>query len=102
MMIFNFIYVKFGAQQDLTNVPEKYRKFIIVRAICGWWGIAAYWSACQYIPVGIATCIDSLKALWLATLASIFLQEKLTKYEILAIFSAFVGVIVMNYPFAKF
>jgi drug/metabolite transporter (DMT)-like permease len=53
------------------------------------------------MPVSTASCIFFTCPIWTAVLALIFLKEKINKYDILQIFSAFVGILIINNPFGS-
>jgi drug/metabolite transporter (DMT)-like permease len=53
------------------------------------------------MPVSTASCIFFTCPIWTAVLALIFLKEKINKFDILQIFSAFVGILIINNPFGS-
>ena len=53
------------------------------------------------MPVSIAGCIFHTIPIWTALFAFIFIKERLSAYDILSIFTAFAGVIIINNPWAE-
>lgn len=54
----------------------------------------------KYLPVSIAGCVFHTIPIWTALLAFIFINEKLTIYDMISIFTAFCGVVIINNPWA--
>jgi len=59
----------------------------------------AFWSSCRYLPIGIASCFYASSAIWVAMFSHCILKEKITLFDIIAIFFAIAGVILLNNPF---
>jgi drug/metabolite transporter (DMT)-like permease len=53
------------------------------------------------MPVSTASCIYFTLPIWAAILAFVFLNEKINKYDVLQIFSAFLGIMIINNPFSS-
>ena len=54
----------------------------------------------KYMPVTMASCIFLTMPIWIALFARLFLNEKLQRIDIISIFSAFIGMFLINNPFA--
>ena len=55
-------------------------------------------SSVKYLPVSVAGCIFFTQPIWTAILAWIFAAEVLSVYDVISIFTAFVGVLIINSP----
>ena len=100
MMVFNYTFVRsFG--EFVMNVPRKFHKIIVLRACTGFLGMQGIYSSVKYLPVSTASCIVFTIPIWSAVGAFIFLKESLSKYDVLSIIAAFLGVIVINNPWAQ-
>ena len=98
MMVFNYFLTRsFGV--FVFDIPVKYRNIIVFRACIGITGVGGYWAAIQYIPLSVAACIIQTTPIWASILSYFLLKEAISKYQILAMISAFAGVIVVNDPF---
>ena len=80
------------------DVPPKYRNIIVFRAIIGYFGVQGMWASVNYMPVGTAACIFFTLPIWTALWAFIFIKEKISKFEIVSVFTAFIGVVLINKP----
>ena len=72
---------------------------MILRSVCGFVGFIGMVHAVKYIPVSTASCIFFTYPIWTAVAAFFFLNEKINKYDILQIVSAFIGILIINNPF---
>ena len=57
------------------------------------------WMGIRYLPVGIAGCIGSMSSIMGPIWGRIFLKESMSKFDILALLSAFIGIVLINNPF---
>ena len=80
------------------NVPLKYRNIIVFRALVGYFGIQGLWASVYYMPVGTSACIFFTLPIWSALWAYIFIKEKLQVLDVVSIFFAFAGVVIINRP----
>jgi drug/metabolite transporter (DMT)-like permease len=100
MMIFNYTFVRsFGV--FVMDVPKEYQKIIVFRALIGFFGIQGMWASVKYMPVSTANCIFFTLPVWTSIIAFFVLKEKLSKYDVFSIITAFMGVIVINNPWHK-
>ena len=97
MLMLSAAIVKYH-NQSVVQIPVEYRNFIIIRSFLGFAGMSAIWVGIKFMPVGITICISSMGNILGPLWGRIFLKEKLTKIDILALFSAFFGVILINDP----
>ena len=100
MMLFNFVYTKsFG--YSVLDVPLKYRKLIILRAVSGFVWLHGYWGAFKYMPLNVTTCILMTGPIPVAIFARIILKEQMSKYDIICMISSFIGILIINNPFSE-
>ena len=50
------------------------------------------------MPVGVANCIFATMPIIMAVIAHFYLHEKITRYEIIPIFTSFIGILIINHP----
>ena len=50
------------------------------------------------MSVGTANCVFGTMPIFIALIAYFWLHEKITKYEILPIFTSFIGIMIINNP----
>ena len=74
------------------GVPENHRPFMLVRSVAGTIGFIAYTTSPMYIPIGVFQVIFNLSLFIVAIMAWCLLKEKITLFEIFAMFAAFYGV----------
>ena len=97
MILMNYILVR-RAGYHVTDVPSNYRNLVVFRVTTGFMAVQGIWGCVQYIPVSIGHCLYATGPLLVAVFARIWLKERLSKFDIMAIIMAFVGVILINYP----
>lgn len=100
MMVFNYCFVR-SHGVFVMDVPSKYRRIIVFRALVGFWGIQGMWGSVKYMPVSTAGCIFFTMPIWVAVIAFFFLKENLTKFDVFSLMMAFIGVIVINKPWSS-
>jgi len=71
----------------------------LARAFIGYFGILGNWGAVKFMPVYMASCIVFTMPIWSSFMAFCLLKESVTKWDILALFFAFAGVLLINDPF---
>ena len=99
-IIFNYIYVK-QFNVFVLDVPTKYRKLLVFRALVGFWGLNGSWGAMYYMPISIASTLMNISPVIQSVIAYFLMKESLSKWEIVSMILAFLGVIVINDPFTK-
>jgi len=85
----------------VMDVPKKYRIVIILRGIVGFLGYCGCLGELIYLPVGIASCVDSMANMWAPIWAKIFYKEPLKISDALVLILAFGGVVLINNPFEE-
>ena len=80
------------------DVPKNYRSVMIFRAIVGFIGVTGMFASVKYMPVSTASCIFFSMPIWATIICYLFLKEKLTKLDLLALIFAFLGVVIINNP----
>ena len=100
MMLFAYLYVRYHGA-FVMDIPRKYHKLIIIRAIAGFTGVQGMFSSVKYLPVSTAGTIFFTQPIWTALLAWVFAKETLSIYDIISIFTAFLGVLIINNPWQE-
>jgi drug/metabolite transporter (DMT)-like permease len=83
----------------ILGVPLEYRNIMVFRSLVGFIGIQGLWNAAKYMPISLSSCIISTCPIWLAIIAHFYLGEKISKFDVFAIFTSFAGVLIINNPF---
>ena len=97
MLPMNYLYARTHGV-FVTDVPPKYRKIIITRALVGFFGIGGFWYSLEFLPVSITATIAALGTMFTTIFANIFLKESITKYDIISFILCFLGVLIINMP----
>jgi drug/metabolite transporter (DMT)-like permease len=74
---------------------------MLLRSFSGFIGYLGLVASVKFMPVSTASCIYFTLPIWAAILAFVFLNEKINRYDILQIFSAFLGIMIINNPFSS-
>jgi drug/metabolite transporter (DMT)-like permease len=86
----------------LYKPPAKLKKgkglLLFSRGFLGFVGILLYFYSIQNISLGLAVTLNKTSPLFGALFSFIFLHEKLRKNQILAMFVAFIGVVIIFIP----
>ena len=98
MLIANYFFVK-SCGVFVMDIPKKFRKIVIIRSIAGFAGIAGIFNGVKYLPVATANCIIMTNPLWTSLMSFAFLKESISKVDVVSIFLAFLGVVLINDPF---
>lgn len=97
-MFLNFLFLKYQGERIL-DVPAKYHSLIVLRGVIGYFALQGYWAAIMYMPIALVNCIINLAPVFTSVAAWMVMDEKLTKFDFLAIVVSFIGVVVINNPF---
>lgn len=97
MLPMNYLYAR-SHGVFVTDVPPKYRKIIITRALVGFFGVGGFWFALEFLPVSIAATIAALGTMFTTLFAYLFLKESITKVDIFSFVLCFLGVLIINMP----
>ena len=95
-MVVNFIYCKVIGTHFI-EVPKEFRKTMLIRSLAGFIGTQAAWTATKYMPLSMSSAIISTYPTVLAVLAHFYLGEKISKFDVFAIFISLTGVLIINY-----
>ena len=58
-------------------------------------------SSVKFLPISTASSIFYTQPIWTALFAWIAIKESVTKYDIISIFTAFLGVLIINNPWQE-
>ena len=97
MIPMNYFYAKYHGV-FITDVPKKYRKFIVSRALVGFFGVGGLWFSLEFLPISITTTIVALGTMFTTLFAFIFLNESINRVDIFAFVVCFAGVLIINAP----
>lgn len=75
---------------------------LTIRSILGFLGLATYYFAIDKMVLADATILNKLNVFFVMIFSFLFLSEKLKKYQLIAIFFAFVGAIFVIKPTFNF
>ena len=83
---------------SFIDIPRHLWKWVLLRAVCGFCSTMGLYCAFDFLPLSLATTIYYVQPIFVAISCFIFLGERLAKIEILSIFSAMFGVILLTRP----
>ncbi len=67
------------------------KKLLLLRSICGLLGVAGYFFALTKLPLSDTAILNRLSPFFVLVLSGYFLNEKITKQQIIALIIAFIG-----------
>ena len=73
-----------------------------MRALVGYTYFFGGWYALKFMPIYTSSCIFFTKPIWAALMGYFLEGEPINKCDIISIFSAFCGVLVINDPLKLF
>jgi drug/metabolite transporter (DMT)-like permease len=85
-------------KKSIIDIPEHIWKFVLLRALFGFCSSAAFFLAIEYLPLSMAVSLYFTSPILTAIVCYFALGEKLARLEIIGIFSAMFGVILMTSP----
>lgn len=85
-------------KKTFIDIPEHIWKYILLRALFGFLSTASFFLAIEYLPLSMAVSLYFTSPIFTAIVCYFALGEKLAKLEIIGIFSAMLGVILMTSP----
>eukprot|EP00347_Sterkiella_histriomuscorum_P016511 403352903 len=100
LMIIMKLSVMFYLKVDPIFVKKEHRLTIILRGVIGVSSNTFSITSLLFIPLTKSSMIYWTLPIFTAIFARVFLNEKLTKYDWIATILAFVGILVMQNPFA--
>ena len=82
---------------NIFRVESEGRFWLAIRCLLGVIAMPCFFVGLKYLPSSKATFIRNLQPVMVSIAAFLCLKEKITKADIVAVFGAFAGVILMNY-----
>ena len=82
---------------DIFKIEPEARKWIALRCFFGTTAMPWFFVGLKYLPSSKATFIKNLQPLMISFGGYLFLKEKISKIDFIAIYGAFIGIIIMNY-----
>lgn len=86
---------------DVFDIPKECRFYAAVRAINGAGALWCYFGAIMYIPVSKASILFFTAPLYMPFLGKMFLNEHISKVDVLALIWGFWGTVFINNPFSE-
>jgi drug/metabolite transporter (DMT)-like permease len=83
---------------SILDVPRPLFKLLLLRGLFGFMSTMGLYLAIDFLPLSLAITIYYTQPIIVAIVCYLVLGEKLGKLEILSIFSAMFGVILLTYP----
>jgi len=94
MVMLNLIYSKWFSV-DLLNIPKEQFKPIVYRSATGTVANMLFFTSTKLFPLSLVSAMSYLSPVMTAGMAFIFLNEALTRYDVLSMFTGFGGVMVI-------
>ena len=79
-----------------SSIPRRLRKVVLTRSIANTFGLFTLVNGQKFIPMGIFQVVFSSNLFTTALMGFCWLKETLTLFEILAMFSAFAGIVIIG------
>ena len=79
-----------------SSIPIRLRKVVLTRSIANTFALFTAFSAQKFIPMGIYQVVFSSNIFTTALMDFCLMSERLTLFEILAMISAFAGVMMIS------
>eukprot|EP00347_Sterkiella_histriomuscorum_P011188 403373411 len=89
-------------QKNVIDIPNGTWKFVLLRGIFGFCSATSFFLAIDYLNLSMAVSLYFTSPILTALICYMVLGEKLGKLEIIGIFSAMFGVILLTQPEAIF
>ena len=91
------IIVHYSNEAFFSSIPRNLRSVVVLRCLCGTFAFLCFVSAPKYIPLGIFFVVFNASVFTSALLAYLFLSEKMTCVELIAMVFAFSGILMLGY-----
>lgn len=83
----------------VLDVAYAFRHIVVIRGIFSFIGIQGIWASNKFMYITTASCINCTTPIWVSIIAYLYLNERIGKLEKFAIFTSFLGVLIINDPF---
>ena len=90
------ILVLLRGERFFSDIPREFYTILGMRCIIGTVGFACFAIAMQYVPLSVFFIIFNSNPFCTAILGYLWLKEKLSVFEIIAMICAFSGIILMS------
>ncbi|CDW91868.1 drug metabolite transporter permease [Stylonychia lemnae] len=88
--------------KNVIDFPQPLGKYIFMRAVFGFCGSTCFYVAIDYLNLSMAVSLYYTSPIITATICYFLLGEKLGRLEIVGIFSAMFGVLLLTQPYLIF
>ena len=85
----------------MLDIPKKYHRIIIFRSLVGFIGVTGLFNSIKYLPISTTNVLFFTSPLIAAVIAFFVVKEKITIFDLMCLVLAFIGVILINNPFAN-
>ena len=92
-----FIHLKKDGK-NVIDFPRPLGKYIFMRSIFGFLSSTSFYLSIDYLNLSMAVSLYYTSPIITAIICYFFLGEKIGKFEILGIFSAMFGVVILTQP----
>ena len=87
--------VTYHNKKPFIDVPKEHRFLVFVRSIVGLLGFNTFVYACKVLPIFVISIIFNTAPFWASFLSYFFLNEKVTKSELIGICGCFTGIVIL-------
>lgn len=85
-------------RKSIIDIPDNLWKYVIMRGLFGFFSATSFFLAIDYLSLSMAVSLYFTSPILTAIICYLVLGEKLAKLEIVGIFSAMFGVILLTQP----
>ncbi|CAI2367937.1 unnamed protein product [Moneuplotes crassus] len=90
------LFQAFSQKVNLLDIKKEGRLYLALRCFLGILASPMFYCSIKFLPTSKATLISKTHPLFVTLCGYLFLKEKMTKYDTLAVIGAFAGVVTMN------
>ena len=94
MILFEYVFIK-ASGSDHMDVPKELRTTIFCRALTGFIGMSGLFTGIQLTSMSKAVVLFNVNPIFVAIFARIFLGEKISYFDWVAIVLAFFGIVLL-------
>ncbi|HAK45242.1 MAG TPA: EamA/RhaT family transporter [Spirochaeta sp.] len=74
------------------------RKRLLIRSLFGFFGVMLYFYSVERLHLGDSAMLNKLSAFFVIILSAVFLNERIRRYQVPALFAAFAGAVLIIKP----
>ena len=84
--------------KNVIDIPARLWKYIVLRGAFGFISSISFYTAMDYLPLSQTVTIYYVQPIFVALGCFVFLGERLSRLEMVSVFSAMFGVIMLTQP----